>query len=212
MLLAINTCLRRVEVSLIDEGTNEVIGEHSVESNRDHTERIFEFLDDILKSSDGTRITPDKVLVVAGPGPFTSIRVGVVTANTLAYASKAELYSIDLLTLFNQEEKKLPVWISAGKAEIYELKSANEFEKHDAGEWLANQKDPFYGDLNDTHAGKLTGDIWKKRSLSFSEAIVKLVQNDELENHKVREDAHGVMQALPIYLKPPNISKSKKEI
>jgi tRNA threonylcarbamoyladenosine biosynthesis protein TsaB len=39
----------------------------------------------------------DLVAVAVGPGPFTGLRVGVVTAKTLAYAAKADILGVDTL-------------------------------------------------------------------------------------------------------------------
>ncbi|MBT6068847.1 tRNA (adenosine(37)-N6)-threonylcarbamoyltransferase complex dimerization subunit type 1 TsaB [Candidatus Peregrinibacteria bacterium] len=202
MILAINTCLRKVEVALIGEG--KVLYERSEDSDRDHTEKIFEFLKEIVPEH-----TPDKIVVIAGPGAFTSIRIGVVVANTIAFASQAEIYQIDLKTLFDQEGKPFPIFLSAGKSEIYELKSEKEFIKNDATAFLEGIEEEFYGDLSDTHLEALEGGgkkiLVQKRGLTFGEAVIKLSKEGKLDNFKVD-------QAEAVYLKPPNISVSKKQI
>ena len=230
MLLAINTCLRRVEVALIDEGNAsaaepKIISEFSEVSHRNHTEKIFEFLEKILKNkqvnydevNQSAILNPDKVLVVSGPGAFTSIRVGVVTANTIAFASTAQMYAIDLGVLFEQESaqagrQKLPVFISAGKSEIYEIHGTDNFIKNDVSEFMEDYSHEFFGDLNEWHLDELKKlgkeKLWNQRTLTFGQAVLKLVKNEELEQYALEKGG----QALPTYLKPPNISISKKEI
>ena len=217
MLLAINTCLRSVEIALIDEAKSKIVAQFSEASDRDHIEKLFLFIGKTLKKKDKI-IEPDKVLVVTGPGAFTSIRVGVVAANTIAFATgtngrKHELYGIDLTVLFEQENKKLPIYLSGGKSEIYTLKSVNHFHKNDAAKFFDKIKTEFYGNLNDYHISMLKNPkLFKERAFSFGEAILKLLKSDKLKSYRIRPDEKGVVQTFPTYLKPPNISISKKEI
>jgi len=235
MLLAINTCLRLVEIALIDTKSEEIIREFSEESERNHTEKIFEFISKAIASDtpnslsgmSSQALTPDKVLVVTGPGAFTSIRVGVVTANTIAFAASAkgvrsELYAIDLVTLFEQEAvinstntfpTTLPIFLSAGKSEIYELKSPDNFVKNDADKFFKEISSEFYGDLSEHHKALLKDqNLLKKRSLTFGESVLKLLKSGTLEAYKVKPDEKGIAQVDPTYLKAPNISVSTKEI
>lgn len=223
MLLAINTCLRRVEVALIDEESRRVLYEKSEISERDHAEKIFGFLKEALgkKSARGSKsqmLKPDKILVVTGPGAFTSVRVGVVTANTMvfsirAHGNAAELCSIDLKTLFDYEGKKLPLYLSAGKSEIYKIESYEKFVKNDAKKFFKNIMKEFYGDLNEYHLSLMKNPkLLLNRKLSFGTAILKLVKSGKLESRKIKPDSNGITQALPTYLKEPNISISKKQL
>lgn len=223
MLLAINTCLRRVEVALIDEVAGEILYEKSEVSERDHTEKIFEFIKDAIEGSDKADMRkPDKILVVTGPGAFTSIRVGVVTANTIAFALRAEgapsqLYAIDLKSLFDEEEKKAPLYLSVGKSEIYKYVrrtssakvaeiSEDEFVKKDAEEFFKTVTEEFYGDIREDHISLMKNKkLLLNRKFSFGTAILKIVKSGKL-------DTYEVAQSLPTYLKAPNISVSKKEI
>jgi|GEM_PF-1308518 len=221
MLLAINTCLRRVDVALIDEDQGVVVSEVSEISHRDHTEKIFDFIQQLLGNKDASGILqPDKVLVVSGPGAFTSIRIGVVTANTIGYASNAQMYGIDLMTLFQQESVmegvKFPIYVSAGKSEIYEIRDHGDYALENPEEFIQNIDSEFYGDVSEHHAKMLEESgkqaLWKDRALSFGEAVLKLSQSGALDQYKVQENEQGVSHVLPTYLKPPNISVSKKEI
>lgn len=221
MLLAINTCLRRVEVVLIDDAQDipMVVGERSELSNRDHAEKIFEFLDELLKKSNGRgvntegndeKIIPDKVLVVRGPGPFTSIRVGVVTANTIAYASRADLYGVTLHDIYAVEEQDYPLFVSGGKSELFEMKGREEFQKHDAEEYINQVNGEFFADFAHNHMDLLhklgKEDLLQKRKLSFGQAVKKII---EQKLYTVGEVSQGLK---PLYLKPPNISKSNKAL
>lgn len=224
MLLAINTCLRRVEVALIDEESGRVLYEKSEISERDHAEKNFEFLKEALgkksaRGSESKMLQPDKILVVTGPGAFTSVRVGVVLANTTVFALRANgtnagLYSIDLKTLFDQEACGAPpLYLSAGKSEIYCIRSCGDFIKNDAKKFFKNITEEFYGDLNEYHLSLMKNPkLLLNRKLSFGTAILKLVKSGKLESRKIKPSAQGIMQALPTYLKEPNISISKKQL
>jgi len=61
---------------------------------RRQSENLLLTIDKILKEN---KISPQKIKgigVVTGPGGFTSVRIGVVVANTLAYALKKEVYGL----------------------------------------------------------------------------------------------------------------------
>ena len=93
MILAIDTSTAACSAALFDsDGTclahrDELIG-------RGHSERLVPMLDELLG---GRRA--DKILVGAGPGSFTGIRVGIAAAQGLAIAWDCELKGMSSLAL-----------------------------------------------------------------------------------------------------------------
>ena len=72
---------------------------------RRHTSEILVALDELFNKSGVDAKTLDYVGVVVGPGSFTGIRIGVSTANAMAYASGAKLVEITELESMLAYEK-----------------------------------------------------------------------------------------------------------
>ena len=64
----------------------QVLAERAVPSGTKHAELLTPTIRDVLADAGGTRADLEAVVVGLGPGPFTGLRVGVVTAAALADA------------------------------------------------------------------------------------------------------------------------------
>ncbi len=82
MLLALDTATSAVTVALLD-GVD-VLAESTVVEPMRHGELLAPGIDRVLAAADVAVGDLDRVAVGVGPGPFTGLRVGVVTARTLA--------------------------------------------------------------------------------------------------------------------------------
>lgn len=69
------------------------------------SETLLTTIDTMLKNKSATTDDVEAIVCVAGPGHFTSLRIGVVTANTLAHTLNIPLYSKEL------EDQRSPVTI-----------------------------------------------------------------------------------------------------
>jgi len=49
-------------------------------------EKLLPLVDELLKKSKSALTDLKAIFVVTGPGPFTSLRIGITVANTLAYS------------------------------------------------------------------------------------------------------------------------------
>ena len=107
-----------MKACIIDSTANElvlvVVDGDSVYSHvgnagaRRHTGEILTALDGLFGKSGMEASELDYVGVVVGPGSFTGIRIGVSTANAMAYASGAKLVEItELESLLIDHEKAL---------------------------------------------------------------------------------------------------------
>lgn len=104
-----------MKACIIDSTANElvlvaingdVVNYHvGVAGARRHTGEILVALDNLLSKTDMEASELEYVGVVVGPGSFTGIRIGVSTANAMAYASGAKLVELTELEclLINHE-------------------------------------------------------------------------------------------------------------
>ncbi len=100
VLLCFDTSAPTVAVALHD-GTD-VIGEQVSEQPMKHGEQLAPLIDVVLREADVGRQDLTALGVGTGPGPFTGLRVGLVTARTLAYVLDLPVYgvcSLDVLAI-----------------------------------------------------------------------------------------------------------------
>lgn len=80
------------------------------------------------------------VAVASGPGSFTGLRVGVVTAKTLAYATEATLLGVDPLDVLAEgsppsaEDRRLWTVLDAQRSELFIAHFANR-----DGQWIRDE-------------------------------------------------------------------------
>jgi tRNA threonylcarbamoyladenosine biosynthesis protein TsaB len=92
MLLAFDTATPQVTVALYDEG--DILAEHVSERTMKHGEQLAPLIDRVLAEASAERLDVTAIAVGAGPGPFTGLRVGLVTARTLGYALDIPVYAV----------------------------------------------------------------------------------------------------------------------
>lgn len=92
LLLAIDTATSAVTVAVHD-GTR-VLAEATTVDSRAHGERLAPGVREVLDRVGATCADLTDVVCGLGPGPFTGLRVGVVTARVLAFATGARLRGI----------------------------------------------------------------------------------------------------------------------
>jgi tRNA threonylcarbamoyl adenosine modification protein YeaZ len=84
LLLALDTATPAVTVALHDGSA--VVAEESAVDARRHGELLAVFIDAALRSVGAARTDLTAVAVGTGPGPYTGLRAGLVTAHVLASA------------------------------------------------------------------------------------------------------------------------------
>jgi tRNA threonylcarbamoyl adenosine modification protein YeaZ len=95
VLLALDTSTPLVSVALYAE--DRVIDSATSERPMQHGEQLAPMIADALDRVGADRIDVTAVAVGVGPGPFTGLRVGVVTARTLALALDIPAYGVSSL-------------------------------------------------------------------------------------------------------------------
>ena len=101
MLLAFDTATPHVTVALHD-GESVVASFDSEESMR-HGEMLAPGIRRVLADANATAADLTGIAVGVGPGPFTGLRVGLVTARTLAYVRGIEVYGVCSLDVLAAE-------------------------------------------------------------------------------------------------------------
>lgn len=97
MLLALDTATNAVTVAVHD-GTS-VVAERTVEDRLRHGELLAPLIAQVL---DDLRLRPralTRIAVGVGPGPYTGLRIGIVTATTMAAALGIEVVGVCTLDI-----------------------------------------------------------------------------------------------------------------
>ena len=100
VLLAFDTATPLVTVALHDG--DDVVLEHVSEQRMKHGEQLAPLIERVLADHGAVRQDLTAIAVGVGPGPFTGLRVGLVTARTLAFVLEIPVYgvcSLDVLAV-----------------------------------------------------------------------------------------------------------------
>jgi tRNA threonylcarbamoyladenosine biosynthesis protein TsaB len=120
LLLALDTATPAVTVALHD-GTD-VVAEHTAVDPRRHGELLAPGIERVLRGAAATANDITEIVVGVGPGPFTGLRVGIVTARTLAEAVGVPVRgccTLDVLASEAQRDDDFLVATDARRREVY---------------------------------------------------------------------------------------------
>ena len=118
MLLAIATAHRACSLALIDGG--EAVRSVHESIGRGHAEGLLPMLSDLLGTT-----RPTAIVVEAGPGSFTGIRIGIAAARALALAWSVPVHGVASTLLLAAEAKalggpwRLTVLLDGGRGEVF---------------------------------------------------------------------------------------------
>ena len=119
LLLALDTSTSAITVALHDGAR--VLAEATTLDARAHGERLAPGIREVLDAAGATPGELTHVVCGLGPGPFTGLRVGIVTARVLALVTGAALHgvcSLDALAAAGPEGEVL-VATDARRKEVY---------------------------------------------------------------------------------------------
>jgi len=100
VLLAFDTATPLVTVAMHDG--EDVVVEHTSEQRMKHGEQLAPLIERTMEEAGIVRQDLTAIAVGVGPGPFTGLRVGLVTARTLGFVLDIPVYgvcSLDVLAL-----------------------------------------------------------------------------------------------------------------
>lgn len=101
MLLAFDTATPTVTVALHDG--SDVVVEHRSELTMKHGEQLAPLVERCLVDAGVVRQDLTAIAVGTGPGPFTGLRVGLVTARTLGFVLEIPVYGVCTLDVMAVE-------------------------------------------------------------------------------------------------------------
>ena len=92
LLLAIDTATSAITVALYDG--ERVLAESTTLDPRRHGEHVAPAMGEVLARAGRTAADVSAVVCGTGPGPFTGLRVGLVTARTFAFARGVPVFGV----------------------------------------------------------------------------------------------------------------------
>ncbi|MBA8666560.1 tRNA (adenosine(37)-N6)-threonylcarbamoyltransferase complex dimerization subunit type 1 TsaB [Holosporaceae bacterium 'Namur'] len=124
LILAIEACLGECSVALLNGyGAISYILESRAHKQ---SEKLILMIEQVLEKNNITYEELDYLAVSNGPGSFTGIRIGVATANAIAFAAGKKVIGINCLETiaFGKDEKICSV-LDAGRNQVYAQKFIN---------------------------------------------------------------------------------------
>ncbi|HEY3528107.1 MAG TPA: tRNA (adenosine(37)-N6)-threonylcarbamoyltransferase complex dimerization subunit type 1 TsaB [Nocardioides sp.] len=106
MLLAFDTATPYVTVALHDG--DDTVAERRSEQRMKHGERLAPLIEAVMADAGIVRQDLTAIAVGVGPGPFTGLRVGLVTARTLAFVLEIPVYGVCSLDVVALEAARGP--------------------------------------------------------------------------------------------------------
>lgn len=101
LILAIDTSTSSIGVAVLASALDPVVGV-AIDA-RAHTERLAPLVRDTLEAAAVTPADVTDIAVGTGPGPFTGLRVGLVTAVTLGYALGIPVHGVCSLDALGEQ-------------------------------------------------------------------------------------------------------------
>lgn len=101
MLLAFDTATAHVTVALHDG--DRVVAEWGSDESMRHGETLAPAIETVLRHAGASTRDLTRIAVGAGPGPFTGLRVGLVTARTFGYALGIPVHAVCSLDVLAAE-------------------------------------------------------------------------------------------------------------
>ncbi len=95
LTLAIDTATKVCSVALCRE--REIIGEYDVNAGMTHSEGLLPQIEQLLQRTGTAKREIGLIAVSMGPGSFTGLRIGLATAEALAYAWRVFLQGVPTL-------------------------------------------------------------------------------------------------------------------
>lgn len=195
LILTLNTASRNNELLL--SSNSELLIHESWLSERNEASTLLPRIEKLLESQKKTFQDLTHLLVITGPGGFTSIRVGVSIANALVYSLKLETAGI---TLFDWWKNKLgdtsdTLLISSATGDSVFVQDSHEDKCQlvaisEVKTQMSNSLIDLKGELIEKHAATLSN--WKESKLHDLEPdLGGLLDSIQFEKGRIIEPFYG---------------------
>jgi tRNA threonylcarbamoyladenosine biosynthesis protein TsaB len=211
-LLILETSGRVGQVALADGET--LRGVRRLDEARRHARDLAPAVHELLAEAHWTAKELDAVFVSRGPGSYTGLRVGIMSAKALAYATRRALLAIDTFAAIAHqapaEAIRIDVLADAQQERVYVqrfarsehgLRAESALAIHPLNEWLQSMDESVWltGPGVRVYEARLGGrrlvaaDLWDPRPQSLLHLGLDRLRNGE------RDD---MWQVEPLYLRP----------
>lgn len=102
----IDTTTQTAKIGLAED--NKITAQHSWEANQKLAEELTSKISKLLSENNKTLSEVKNILVRSGPGGFSTLRIGVVTANTLGFGLDIPVFGIEGEFTSWEEMLKMP--------------------------------------------------------------------------------------------------------
>jgi tRNA threonylcarbamoyl adenosine modification protein YeaZ len=122
LTLVVDTSSAAVTAGLVDVAESRVLAERVTVNGRAHGELLAPSIRDCLDRAGRSQAELTAVVAGVGPGPFTGLRVGLVTAAAISDALDLPTYpvcSLDAIAAVHADQSRLLVAGDARRREIY---------------------------------------------------------------------------------------------
>ena len=223
LILCIETSSKACSVALADNGV--CVAYKEILDEWQHSKRLTLLIQDSLKAFNVELKGLAAVAISRGPGSYTGLRVGASCGKGLCYALDIPLISIPTLELIAQEQVRIDSsealiipMIDARRMEVYyniydsllvpQQETTNLVLESDSFSQYKGQKLLFCGDGAFKMDNFLLDEQWSVAPSIASARFMTVLAQAKYEKNVFEDVAYYV----PFYLKPPNITKSKKAL
>jgi tRNA threonylcarbamoyladenosine biosynthesis protein TsaB len=120
-VLSIDTATPAASAAFVDDGR--ILAEYLLHGQKNHSERLLQIIDMLFDTSGFARASIDLIAVSVGPGSFTGLRVGISTAQGLAFALDKPLAGVPTLEVVASQttggDGLVSPMIDARKQQVY---------------------------------------------------------------------------------------------
>ena len=224
IILNIETSANACSVALGKNG--KLLDQLASESAWKHSKELTLLIDRLMKRNSLDFSDLHAVAVSSGPGSYTGLRVGVSAAKAIGYAKKLPLIGIDTLKIIAAEHINHPdsppyiiPMIDARRDEVYFQLFNNKLESLiPAANLILDSKS--FADLEGVKGSVICGNATEKAQELIKNEELNYISSPAIAQNMVflsflayeNSDFEDLAYFRPFYLKPPNITKSKKPL
>ncbi len=211
MILGINTAQPIHELAILERG--KLLAEKTWPDDRRDVEDLVPFLKALLEEHGLSKKDITQIVMVRGPGSFTSLRTGVAFANALAEGLCAKLYFLDTFALLKRKAATTNPTLVILNAGGLDVGIQFNDEAIRVGH-LAHLLNDYPHDKNMYVITELTETQREELNSIVREKNWKLIEGHELQTMGESlvilelEGLQKVKVVEPYYLKTPSITKS----